>query len=174
VPASAGAQRGESGLDPQTPGRRARRVGRAQAARFLECFHGAGPLFADLVEPLIGTGLRKGEALGLHWAHVDLQRRVLFVRWTLSAIDNNHHLSLTVPKTKGSRAWVALSDRGTAALEHFARNRGPLAADYLEGGYVLHRADGKPLHPQYVLNDFHDLSARAAVPCITVHDLCDT
>jgi len=72
---------------------------------------------------LIGTGLRRGEALGLRWAHVDLGRRVLFVRWTLSAIDN-HQLVLTVPKTKGSRAWVALSDRVTAALEHCAP-RGP-------------------------------------------------
>jgi integrase len=142
----------------------------AQAARFLEYCHGADPLFADLVEVLIGTGLRRGEALGLRWAHVDLGHRVLFVRWTLSAIDN-HRLVLTVPKTKGSRAWVALSDRVTTALEHRVRNRGPLAADDPEGGYVFHRADGKPLHPQYVLNHFHDLCAQAGVPRITVHDL---
>jgi integrase len=36
---------------------------------------------------------------------------------------------------------------------------------------VFHHADGKPLHPQYVLNHFHDLCAQAGVPRITVHDL---
>ncbi|WP_442805396.1 tyrosine-type recombinase/integrase [Streptomyces sp. GMR22] len=41
------------------------------------------------MEFLIGTGLRKGEALGLRWDDVHLNARTLYVRWTLSAIDNN-------------------------------------------------------------------------------------
>ncbi len=59
---------------------------------------------ADLFEFLIGTGLRKGEALGLHWDDVHLAERVLYVRCTLSAIDNNH-LVITTPKTRTSRNW---------------------------------------------------------------------
>ncbi|MFJ9777303.1 hypothetical protein ACIRVF_39735 [Kitasatospora sp. NPDC101157] len=50
---------------------------------------------------------RKGEVLGLRWDDVHLPERTLFVRATLSAIDNNQ-LLLTAPKTTGSRAWVAL------------------------------------------------------------------
>ncbi|MEE4598933.1 tyrosine-type recombinase/integrase [Streptomyces sp. DSM 41524] len=61
-----------------------------------------------MIEVLIGTGLRKGEALGLHWDDVHLGSRTVYVRWTLSAIDNNK-LVLTRPKTRKSSDWVALS-----------------------------------------------------------------
>lgn len=76
---------------------------------------------ADLFEFLIGTGLRKGEALGLHWDDVHLSERVLYVRCTLSAIDNNR-LVITPPKTRSSRNWVAISPRVAAALHHRARS----------------------------------------------------
>jgi integrase len=33
--------------------------------------------------------MRRGEALGLHWADVDLQARLLFGRHTLGAVDNS-------------------------------------------------------------------------------------
>ncbi|MGW7418735.1 tyrosine-type recombinase/integrase [Streptomyces sp. NPDC054813] len=51
-----------------------------EAARFLEYCHRAGPEMADLFEFLIGTALRKGEALGLHWDDVHLAEGVLYVR----------------------------------------------------------------------------------------------
>ncbi|WP_239069664.1 MULTISPECIES: site-specific integrase [unclassified Streptomyces] len=127
--------------------------------------HTADPLFADLVEVLIGTGLRKGEALGLHWEEVHLDQHALYVRWTLSAIDNRK-LILTTPKTRSSKAWVALSPR----VETVLRNRAHDTIQPLRG-YVFHQPDGQPLHPEYVLNHFHALAAKAAVSRTTVHDL---
>ncbi|WP_405704164.1 site-specific integrase [Streptomyces sp. NBC_00069] len=41
-----------------------------EAVRFLQHCHRADPDMADLFEFLIGTGMRKGEALGLHWDYV--------------------------------------------------------------------------------------------------------
>jgi integrase len=75
---------------------------------------------AELFDVLIGTGLRKGEALGLHWADVDHHQRVLFVRYTLSNINNTTPV-FTAPKTKTSRAWVGLSTRVVDALPSIAR-----------------------------------------------------
>ncbi|WP_432045470.1 tyrosine-type recombinase/integrase [Streptomyces asiaticus] len=51
---------------PATPERRVWTP--QEAVRFLGYCHDADPLIADLCELLIGTGMRKGEALGLHWA----------------------------------------------------------------------------------------------------------
>ncbi|MFI0821945.1 tyrosine-type recombinase/integrase [Streptomyces sp. NPDC021098] len=39
------------------------------------------------------------------------------------------------------------------------------------GGSVFHREDGRPLHPEYVLNHFHYLARQAGVPRTSVHDL---
>ncbi|QLH20684.1 tyrosine-type recombinase/integrase [Streptomyces sp. Rer75] len=121
---------------------------------------------ADLVELLIGTGIRKGEALGLHWEDVHLDERVLYICRTLSAIDNNQ-LALTTPKTRGSKNWVAISDRVATALRHRVREKCSSTAQGLQGYFVFHRPDGKPLHPQYALNRFHLLCRDAHVPGTT-------
>ncbi|WP_326847241.1 site-specific integrase [Streptomyces kaniharaensis] len=120
------------------------------------------------MEVLIGTGIRKGEALALHWNDVHLPERVLYIRYTLSAIDNNR-LILTSPKTRSSKAWVAISPR--VALRHRAENKDLSLSHAGHGGFVFHHPDGRPLHPAYVLNHFHDLCREFDVPRTTVHDL---
>ncbi|MFJ1790965.1 tyrosine-type recombinase/integrase [Kitasatospora griseola] len=98
---------------------------------------------------MIGTGIRKGEALTLHWDDVHLPERVFFIRSTLSVVDNNQ-MPLTTPKTKGSKAWIALSDRVVDALQNRAGTRA-FGQTTPAGGYVLHR-HGRPLHPKNVLD----------------------
>ncbi|WP_156179081.1 tyrosine-type recombinase/integrase [Saccharothrix sp. ST-888] len=139
-----------------------------QTARFLRFTHVTDPLYADLAELMIGTGIRKGEALALRWDDVHLPDRVFFVRATLSVVDNNQ-LLLTAPKTKGSRMWVALSDRVASALDDRSGTRafGNITDT---GGYVFHR-HGRPLHPKNVLDHFHLLCDKAGVPRIALHDL---
>ncbi|MGW6137317.1 site-specific integrase [Streptomyces sp. NPDC055140] len=124
---------------------------------------------ADLFEVLIGTGMRKGEVLGLRWDAVHLSEGVLYLRSTLSAIDNNR-LVLTTPKTRSSRSWAAISPRVAAALRHRARTVPRTHSDAADpfAGLVFCRPDGRPLG---VLNRFHRLSDEVGVPRITVHDL---
>ncbi|MFI8791935.1 tyrosine-type recombinase/integrase [Streptomyces sp. NPDC055105] len=127
---------------------------------------------ADLFEVLIGTGMRKGEALGLHLDDVHLDECVLYVRSTHSAIDNNR-LALTTPKTRSSRNWVAVSTRVAATLRHRAptapRPRSDPANPFT--GLVFCQPNGQPLRPQLVLDRLHRLSDEAGVPRVTVHDL---
>ncbi|MEU8495336.1 tyrosine recombinase XerC [Streptomyces lavendulae] len=143
-----------------------------EAARFLVHCHQADPEMADLFEVLVGTGMRKGEALGLHWDDVHLTEGVLYVRCTLSAVDNNH-LVITAPKTRSSRGWVAISPRVAAALRHRAQTmpQTRCAPDDPFAGLVFCRPDGRPLGPHQVLDRLRRLSADAGVPRITVHDL---
>ncbi|MGW6915004.1 tyrosine-type recombinase/integrase [Kitasatospora sp. NPDC054939] len=136
-----------------------------QAVAFLGHCRNVDPAFADLFEVIIGTGLRKGEALGLQRPCVRLDDRVMYIRHTLSAVDNNE-LVLTAPKTRKSRNWVPLSERVAAALQR-AMDRSTSTIN----GHVFQGPDGRPLHPAAVRRRFHELREQAALPHVTIHDL---
>jgi integrase len=145
----------------------------AEAAAFLRHCRTVDDPLTELFELLIAPGLRKGEALALHWADVDLDRRLLFVRHTLAAVDNAR-LIFTDPKTSGSRAWVALSARAVAALRRQAARQdgqwtGPTTPR--QDRLVFSRPDGQPLRPEHVLHRLRALTADAGLPRIRVHDL---
>lgn len=148
--------------------------GVAEGVAFLAHVADAADRDAELFELLIGTGMRKGEALALRWSDVDLLRRVAHVQRTLSVVDNSR-LIFTAPKTKGSAAGVGLSKRVTEAL---ARQRARQDAEraewgdaYADGDLVFAREDGQPLRPEYVLRRFRALTAAAGLPRVRVHDL---
>lgn len=107
--------------------------------------------------------MRKGEALALHWADIHLDEHVLFVRQTLSNINNTTPV-FTTPKTKSSLAWIGLSDRVTAALQNQAERQPDRAL-------VFTRRGGQPLRSEYVLHRFHKLTEQAGLSKIRVHDL---
>jgi integrase len=147
----------------------------SQAAAFLRHNHSEyADQFADLFEVLLGTGMRRGEVLGLHWTDVHLAENVLLVRWNLTAVDNNQ-LFLGHPKTKASRNWVSLSPRVATALE---RQQAQARARLPEGapldGLVFCRGDGSPLRPQSVLTELRRRSVELGLPRIGVHDLRHT
>ncbi len=148
----------------------------AQAVRFLGHAHQADDRLADLFELIIGTGMRRGEALALHWSDVDLIARVLCVhptRGTLSDVAGR--LMFTAPKTKGSAAGVGLSARVVGALKRQAARqaveRAEWAEAYEDDDLVFARENGAPLRPEYVLGRFHALTDEAGLPRVRLHDL---
>lgn len=91
----------------------------AQAVTFLHhCAQTHDPL-AELYELILCTGLRKGEALALHWTDIDFDAQMLNVRYTLSNTNNTTPM-FTSPKTKSSHAWIDLSQRAVRALHRQA------------------------------------------------------
>jgi integrase len=157
--------------DPHPPpcGCRTRHLDRPEAIRFLRYCHAVDPSMDDLVEVLIGTGIRKGEALGLHWNDVHIDQQVLYVRYTLSAVDNNH-LVLTTQDPQQQELGRHLPTRRHRPPTPRHR-QDPRAMSGHPRRPCLPPADGQPLHPEYVLNHFHYRSRQAGVPRTTVHDL---
>ncbi|WP_244945480.1 tyrosine-type recombinase/integrase [Couchioplanes caeruleus] len=65
-----------------------------QTIEFLDYCHRVDDPLTDLYEVIIYTGMRKGEALGLHWADVDLDSRLLYVHKHLATtVDIYGHLT---------------------------------------------------------------------------------
>jgi integrase len=147
-----------------------------QAVTFLDYVHQADDRLAELFEVIIGTGLRRGEALALRWPDVDIAARALFIHPTRGNLsDVAGHLMFTAPKTKGSAVGVGLSARVVAAFERQrtrqAAERTEWAECYEDQGLVFARVNGKPLRPDWVLDRFHDLTDQAGMPRVRLHDL---
>ena len=82
---------------------------------------------------IAATGLRRGEALGLAWDDLELDKPVLHVRQTLGRV--GHELQLSTPKTENSRRDVVLTPSVVALLR---RHRKAQIVERLRAGDQWH------------------------------------
>ena len=90
----------------------------------------------QLTRFLIGTGCRLGEAVGVHWEDVDLERQVLHVRRTVLRV-RGHGMVAKRPKSRAGERTLRLPLWLVAMLRErrgSAPDRSPVFPDVL-GGY---------------------------------------
>jgi len=143
----------------------------AGARRFLDAVsnHRLQALFTVAV----ALGLRQGEALGLRWEDVDLDRRELRVTVALQRIDGE--LVLVEPKTMRSRRTIRLPAAVAAALrEHRSRQvqeRLLAGSEWRDHGLVFTTRLGEPLDGTAVTKDFQRCLAAAGLQKMRFHEL---
>ena len=159
----------------------------AQVRSFLEATQ------EDRLNPLwrliVSLGLRRGEALGLMWADVDLTPQtlriggedmivpgVLAVRRALVSAD--YEVRVSEPKTSSSTRVLPLAGDTVAALQAQAASQADEAQEWGDAwhntGYVFTAEDGQLMHPDLVTKRFKDAVTAAPVPLIRLHDLRHT
>jgi len=146
-----------------------------QARAFLQATK--GDRLEALYSVALAVGLRRGEALGLRWQDVDLERGTLTVNKSLQRIGSK--LTLVEPKTAGSRRTIVLPEVALTALKaHRARQNeerlkmGPL---WQENKLVFTTTVGTPLEAGNVARrNFKKLLRSADLPDIRFHDLRHT
>jgi integrase len=118
-------------------------------------------------------GVRRGEALGLAWVDVDLDRGVLRVRQALQRAGGV--LRLGPVKSDGSARFVAMP---TPCVEAFRRHRERQDAEgvaagprWHDSGLVFTTPIGTPMEPANVNKIFAGLCTRSGVRHIRFHDL---
>jgi integrase len=112
------------------------------------------------------TGMRRGEALGLRWSDVDLERAQLSVRQTLVPV--GARIVISQPKTARGRRVVALDSVTIAGLRKL-RAESPSSGDL-----IFVEDDGRPLNPSGVSRHFRRLVSGSGLPKIRLHDLRHT
>ncbi len=146
-----------------------------QARAFLDA--AKGERFEALYTAALAVGLRMGEALGLRWQDVDLDRRILAVSRILERIGRGEGstLQLVEPKTSRSRRTVNLPEAAVKALKaHRVRQleeRLIAGSRWRESGLVFPSRIGTPYEPHGLHDDFKRLLVEAGLPDMRFHDL---
>jgi len=107
---------------------------------------------------LLQTGLRRGEALGLRWGDLDLEKSQLFVRQSLEVLNNRPHI--TTPKSRAAYRIVTLFAESVAALKEHRKSqveRQLAAPVWEEHDLVFTNGAGGPLDPNNVLRGVYTI-----------------
>ena len=128
---------------------------------------------------LVGTGLRRGELLGLRWSDIDFVAGRLTVHRSIEVVGRDRREK--PPKTQRSARTLALAAFVIEALRRrkatqLERLNAMLSNELearrrQESSYVFDRADGSPWNPDSFSWAFADLVRRAKLPKIRLHDL---
>jgi integrase len=122
------------------------------------------------------TGVRRGEALGLRWSDVDMERARATIRQTILPI--GHRPTVGEPKTARGRRSVALDQHTMEGLRVYRKGQleqrllvGPA---YHDRGLIFARPDGEPFNPEYISRRFQRLVHALELPPVRLHDLRHT
>lgn len=139
----------------------------------------AGCIGTEIYLPVLlalTLGLRRGEALGLQWADVDLNARTVTVRHSASFSKGGFALGAT--KTKNSRRTLMVPEVLREALESTLARQTQEAKKFGPGynphGLVCCRRDGTPLTSGVLHHQYHALLDKLGLPSIRFHDLRHT
>lgn len=132
-----------------------------------------GLRYRNVLVLVAGTGMRRGEALAVHWSDVDLKGRTLAVRGTLGRVHGA--LMITEPKTERSRRTVPLSAPLVAMLQAHRvdqeTERVAAGNQWREHGLVFATEMGTPVDPRNILRTVQIAAAKAGMADVGVHTL---
>ncbi len=151
--------------------REARHVSALDVNKLLLCADGLR--YCNVLVLIAATGLRRGEALALHWSDLDLDAGLLVVRGTLGRVGGK--LVITEPKTDRSRRTVPISP---ALVTQLRAHRADQEAERLAArnqwqdyGLVFASEFGTPVDPRSILRTAQIAAQKAGMSNISVHAL---
>jgi integrase len=133
-----------------------------------------GEPIEGLIVLAVSTGVRLGEALGLQWHDIDLERRQLRISRSLQRVSGQGQV-LTETKTLRSRRTIVLPVRTAEALRALRARQGEwqraAGSAWHKGNFVFTSSTGNPLDQRNVLRMFKRVLRKAKLPRMRFHDL---
>lgn len=137
----------------------------------------AGGPALGLVAVGIGLGMRRDELLGLQWAGVDLERRVVHVRHDAQRV-YGYGVVFGLPKSANSRRDISLPAVTVKVLEDHrnrqAAERAALEPYWEDTGLVFTSTIGTVIEPRNLGRVLDALIVEAGVRRIRLHDMRHT
>ena len=122
---------------------------------------------------MLSTGMRRGEAMGLRWEDVDLERGVIRIRRSLKR--ESGHIVTADTKTLKSRRAVNLPEPVVDLLvrhhDQQEKERVDLGAAWVETGFVFTSSIGTPIDPRNLYRDFQKVCEKAGLSHWHPHEL---
>ena len=132
-----------------------------------------GERLYNLYVTMLGCGLRRGEALGLRWRDVNIERRELSIQQAMQRVDGS--IRAVELKTVRSRRVLPIASVVVNALRtQFVQqqaDRSTAAGAWEEHGLVFTTGRGTPLDGTNVLRDFKRVLKECEIATRRIHDL---
>jgi integrase len=120
-------------------------------------------------------GLRRGEAVGLRWEDIDLDRAQLRVRQQI--VQLGWQTQIGEPKSAHGARPVSLDANTVRVLREWRdeqqRERQAMGEAWQNTGFVFTDIDGTGLHPDIATDTFQRIARGAGLPPIRLHDYAD-
>jgi integrase len=156
---------------PGVPRKEAKYSSAVDVTKVLLCAEGLR--YRNVLVLIAATGLRRGEALALHWSDIRFEAGELKVRGTLGRVRGK--LVITEPKTERARRSVPLAPALVAMLRsHLAEQAAEnLAAgdQWRDEGLVFATEFGTPVDPRNILRTIQIAAQKAGMAGVGVHTL---
>jgi integrase len=156
---------------PGVARKEARHVSAVDVTKLPLCAEGLR--YRNVLVLVAGTGVRRGEALALHWSDVDLDGGMLVVRGTLGRVEGK--LVISEPKTDRSRRSVPIAAPLVAMLrDHRVTQQAERAAagnQWTDQGLVFATEFGRAVDPRNALRTVEIAAQKAGMTEIGVHTL---
>lgn len=142
-----------------------------QLQQFLACAREKEPDWFPLFAWIAYTGCRRGEACGLRWQDIDLDRGTAHIQQTRLVV--NHEVVTDTPKSDAGARVLQLGDEAVGLLREWRRRQ---AERFLELGarpthdVVFTDALCEPIHPDHIRSALARIIRTAGLPPVRLHD----
>ena len=133
--------------------------------------------FDVIIQLILYTGMRRGEALGLEWEDIDLAHNVITVRHTLQYLPEKGVFEEETKNTSSMRSIKVgqdLIDILNDFKEWQDHEREEAGEFRTESRKIFTAKDGRPINPGTVTSWFHNFIQSNNLPQISIHGLRHT